>query len=194
MANKKKGTGVKGKTSAKTTTKSPKKEAAADNNKVVKFEKPQKTSVDFEGVITKIKIPVKKEIPIIMYKKSNDRGTKEVTFKDGGRPLDSFIAALQNLCPYFLNVVEITNKSDETTITGVHFSKGGIIISGSIELTEIEASIPVNTPLLKLENENGYEVPQYAKDLIEELKRQAIFYMNGDEKEKQMDIPGIKKG
>lgn len=198
MANKKKETGAKGKKPVKTTTKklaNSEKDAAADN-KVVKFEKKTPTP-EFNGQITHIKIPVKKEIPLIMYKRANDRGTKDITFKSIGRATDAFIAALQSLCPYFLNVVEIQNKADETIITGVTFTKAGIIISGLIELTEngIDASIPVNTPTLKLESESGgYTVPEYAKNLIDELKRQAILYMNGDAKEKQMDLPGIKEG
>lgn len=194
MANKKK-PGVKSKTPAKT-KKQPEKEIDTNNGKVVKFEK--KTPVpDFNGQITYIKIPVKKEIPIIMYKRENDRGTKETKFKSIGRATDDFIKALQNLCPYFLNICEIPNKEDETIITGVSFTKNGIIIMGEIELTEngLDTSIPVNTPNLNLDSEkSGYVIPEYAKNLIDELKRQAILYMNGDAKEVQTEIPGIKEG
>ena len=80
MANKK-GTGVKGK-GAK--TKKEEKPEQNNDNKVVKFEKKNNTP-EFNGQITYIKIPVKKEIPIIMYKRENDRGTKEITFKSIGR-------------------------------------------------------------------------------------------------------------
>lgn len=193
MANKKKETGAK-KTPAKTTDKKPVEKT--NDNKVVKFEK-KTPAPEFNGQITYIKIPVKKEIPIIMYKRESERGTKEITFKSTGRATDEFIAALQSLCPYFLNVVEIPNKADETIITSVTFTKnGGIIISGQIELTEneINASIPVNTPNLKFESDNGYSVPEYAKNLIDELRRHAIQYMNGDAKEVQIDLPGIKEG
>ena len=197
MANKK-GTGVKGKAPAKTKAKKAEKveNTNINNNKVVKFEK-KTPAPDFNGQITYIKIPVKKEIPIIMYKRENDRGTKEITFKSIGRATDNFIAALQNLCPYYLNIVEIPNKEDETIITGVSFTKNGIIIMGQIELTEngLDTSIPVNTPNLNLDSEkSGYVIPEYAKNLIEELKRQAILYMNGDAKEVQTQIPGIKEG
>lgn len=197
MANKK-GTGVKGKAPAKTKAKKAEKveNTNINDNKVVKFEK-KTPAPDFNGQITYIKIPVKKEIPIIMYKRENDRGTKETTFKSIGRATDNFIAALQNLCPYYLNIVEIPNKEDETIITGVSFTKNGIIIMGQIELTEngLDTSIPVNTPNLNLDSEkSGYVIPEYAKNLIEELKRQAILYMNGDAKEVQTQIPGIKEG
>ena len=68
---------------------------------------------------------------------------------------------------------------------------------GQIELTEngIDASIPVNTPNLNLDSEkSGYIVPEYAKNLIDELKQHAIAYMNGDAKEVQTQLPGIKEG
>ena len=195
MANKKKETGAK-KTPAKTTAKKAESAETTNDNKVVKFEK-KTPAPEFNGQITYIKIPVKKEIPIIMYKRESDRGTKEITFKSIGRATDEFIAALQKLCPYYLNVVEIPNKEDETIITGVSFTKNGIIIMGQIELTEngIDASIPVNTPNLNLDSEkSGYIVPEYAKNLIDELKRHAIKYMNGDAKEVQTQLPGIKEG
>ena len=195
MANKK-GTG-RGRKPAKTTAKKPAEtQEPANDNKVVKFEK-KAPAVDFDGKITYIKIPVKKEIPIIMYKKSNDRGTKEITFKSTGRATDNFIAALQNLAPYFLNVVEIPNKADETIITGVSFSETGVVIIGQIELTEndIKSPLNVNTPHVVFESESGgYTVPEYAKNLIDELKRQAVLYMNGEAKEVQTEIPGIKEG
>lgn len=184
MANKKKETGAK--------TKKPVKKS--DDSKIVKFEK-KKPAANFDGNITSIKIPVKKEIPLITYKKTSDRGTKEVTFKDGGCPLDSFIAAMQNLCPYFLNIVEIPNKTDETIITGVSFSKTGIVITGQIELTENDIKTPliVNSPHVNLESDcGGYTVPEYAKELIAELKRQAVLYMEGESAEKQMELDGIK--
>ena len=68
---------------------------------------------------------------------------------------------------------------------------------GQIELTEndIKSPLCVNSPHVVFESEHGgYTVPEYAKNLIDELKRQAILYMNGDAKEKQMDLPGIKEG
>ena len=165
------------------------------DNKVVKFEK-KTPAPDFEGTITYIKIPVKKEIPVIMYKRESDRGTKEVTFKSTGRATDEFIAALQKLCPYYLNVCEIPNKEDETIITGVSFSKNGIVIIGQIELTENDINSPLNvcTPHIPFESDNGYSVPEYAKNLIDDLKRHAIAYMNGDAKEVQTQLPGIKEG
>lgn len=191
MANKK-GTGAKGK-GAK--TKKEEKTEQNNDNKVVKFEKKNNTP-EFNGQITKIKIPVKKEIPVIMYKRESDRGTKEVTFKSTGRATDDFIAALQKLSPYYLNICEIPNKENETIITGISFSNTGIVIIGQIELTENDINSPLNvcTPHIPLESDNGYSVPEYAKNLIEEVKRQAILYINGDAKEKQMDLPGIKEG
>lgn len=195
MANKK-GTG-KGKKPDKTTAKKPAETQEIEtNNKVVKFEK-KTPAPDFDGQITYIKIPVKKEIPIIKYNRKNDRGTKEVTFKSTGRATDKFIATLQNLAPYFLNVVEIPNKADETIITGVSFSETGIVIIGQIELTENDIKSPLNvcTPHVVFENESGgYAVPEYAKNLIDELKRQAVLYMNGEAKEVQTQLPGIKEG
>ena len=57
----------------KNNDKQPEKEIDTNNGKVVKFEK-KTPAPDFNGQITYIKIPVKKEIPIIMYKRENDRG------------------------------------------------------------------------------------------------------------------------
>lgn len=158
-----------------------------EKGKVVKFEK----KVNFDGVLTKIQIPIKDEIPKIVYNKTVSKGTKNITFDGNGRALKEFIEALQNLSDYFLEVVEITGKEDETIITGVSFSDTGIVITGQISLVNngINSPLIVNTPHLVFEAVGGgYEIPEHAKELIKELKKQAVLYMSGEAAEVQTDL------
>ena len=56
-------------------------------------------------------------------------------------------------------------------------------------LPEIPQPLCLNTPHVLIESENGYELPDYAKEQVEELKRQAILYANGESAEKQQTLP-----
>ena len=82
-------------------------------------------------------------------------------------------------------------KVEDVTITTVNFSpKGGVIISGQVELTNgVPQPLCLNTPHIMIKNESGgYELPQYAQEQIEELKKQAIMYAQGEAKAAQQDL------
>lgn len=167
------------------------------NKKVVnmdekKQEKKQKQKVDFNGNISKIRIDKKTDIPEIVFTERRPTGKADVVYKGEAKPLDSFLKALQDLSEVFCEICEMEEKVDDTLITTVNFSpKGGIIISGQIELGNgVPQPLCLNTPHILIENaKGGYELPDYAKEQIEELKRQAILYANGESAEKQQSLP-----
>lgn len=86
--------------------------------------------------------------------------------------------------------MEIQDKEENTLITTVNFSeKGGVIISGQISLEKCPTPWYNNTPHVLIENEQGFEVPEYMRGQLDELRRQAVMYINGEAKEKQTTLP-----
>lgn len=153
--------------------------------------KKQKQKVDFNGTNSKIRIDKKSDLPEIVFTEHRASGNASVIFTGQAKPLDSFLSAMQKLSTVFCEICEMEEKVDDTLITTVNFSqKGGIIISGQIELGNgIPQPLCLNTPHVLIESENGYELPDYAKEQVEELKRQAILYANGESAEKQQTLP-----
>lgn len=154
--------------------------------------KKQKQKVDFNGTISKIRIDKKSDLPEIVFTEHRASGNASVIFTGQAKPLDSFLSAMQKLSTVFCEICEMEEKVDDTLITTVNFSqKGGIIISGQIELGNgVPQPLCLNTPHILIENaKGGYELPDYAKEQIEELKRQAILYANGESAEKQQSLP-----
>lgn len=163
------------------------------NSKVAKFEdkKKEKDANTFEGFISKIKISKKEDIPTIHYKKESEKASKETVVNGKEKPLDEFIAALQSLAAFFLDICEIEGKEDDTIITGVSFSEAGIVITAQIELTQngINAPLCLNSPHVAYESNNGsFEIPAAVKEQLTALKQCAIAYIQGDTKEKQGNI------
>lgn len=160
------------------------------DDKIVKLEKKQtkKAVQDFGGFISKIKF--KKEVPEIKYKSNGRKSSKDTTVKGRERPLDSFLAAMQDLKEYFVEVCEIENKMENTIITGVSFSEKGVVITGQYELLNNKQKIqmPLNTPLIRYEAQKGLKVPQEVEELLEKLKFEAIQYINGEYAEKQISF------
>jgi len=146
---------------------------------------------DFSGFIYKIKIDKKTDIPDIEYTLENDKNGKTITLRGKAEPLDSFLKSMQDLAGIFCEICEI-DKTDETIITTVNFSeKGGVVISGQVELNNgIPQPLCLNTPHVMIEenDKGGYNLPQYAQKQLNELKKQAILYIKGEVKAKQ---PGL---
>ena len=150
----------------------------------------QKFDSNFEGFISKIRIDAKTDIPEIIYSNNSEKSDKEVVLKGRAKPLDSFLQAMQNLAKGFCEILEIQDKEENTLITTVNFSeKGGIIISGQISLEKCPTPWCNNTPHVLIENEQGFEVPEYMRGQLDELRRQAVMYINGEAKEKQTTLP-----
>ena len=157
-----------------------------------KTEKQAKSKLDFNGFISKVRIDKDKDIPEIYYTERNEKNDKTVILKGQAEPLDSFLKSMQDLSEVICEICEMEEKGGETTITTVNFSeKGGIIISGQIQLENgIPQPLCLNTPHILIKNEKGgYELPDYAKEQVEELKRQAVLYMRGEAKQKQTTLP-----
>ena len=153
----------------------------------------QKFDSNFEGFISKIRIDAKTDIPEIIYSNNSEKSDKEVVLKGRAKPLDSFLQAMQNLAKGFCEILEIQDKEENTLITTVNFSeKGGVIISGQISLEKCPTPWCNNTPHVLIENEQGFEVPEYMRGQLDELRRQAVMYINGEAKEKQttLDLTG----
>ena len=150
----------------------------------------QKFDSNFEGFISKIRIDAKTDIPEIIYSNNSEKSDKEVVLKGRAKPLDSFLQAMQNLAKGFCEILEIQDKEENTLITTVNFSeKGGVIISGQISLEKCPTPWCNNTPHVLIENEQGFEVPEYMRGQLDELRRQAVMYINGEAKEKQTTLP-----
>lgn len=150
----------------------------------------QKFDSNFEGFISKIRIDAKTDIPEIIYSNNSEKSDKEVVLKGRAKPLDSFLQAMQNLSKGFCEILEIQDKEENTLITTVNFSeKGGVIISGQISLEKCPTPWCNNTPHVLIENEQGFEVPEYMRGQLDELRRQAVMYINGEAKEKQTTLP-----
>ena len=150
----------------------------------------QKFDSNFEGFISKIRIDAKTDIPEIIYSSNSEKSDKEVVLKGRAKPLDSFLQAMQNLAKGFCEILEIQDKEENTLITTVNFSeKGGVIISGQISLEKCPTPWCNNTPHVLIENEQGFEVPEYRRGQLDELRRQAVMYINGEAKEKQTTLP-----
>lgn len=150
----------------------------------------QKFDSNFEGFISKIRIDAKTDIPEIIYSNNSEKSDKEVVLKGRTKPLDSFLQAMQNLAKGFCEILEIQDKEENTLITTVNFSeKGGVIISGQISLEKCPTPWCNNTPHVLIENEQGFEVPEYMRGQLDELRRQAVMYINGEAKEKQTTLP-----
>lgn len=144
---------------------------------------------EFPGFIYKIQIDKKTDIPNIEYVMNNDKNEKTISLKGKEKPLASFLKAMQDLSEIFCEICEIEDKTDETLVTTVNFSeKGGVIISGQVNLTKngIPQPLCMNTPHVLIEyNEKSYNLPEYAQKQIKELKKQAILYIKGEVAEKQ---------
>ena len=150
----------------------------------------QKFDSNFEGFISKIRIDAKTDITEIIYSNNSEKSDKEVVLKGRAKPLDSFLQAMQNLAKGFCEILEIQDKEENTLITTVNFSeKGGVIISGQISLEKCPTPWCNNTPHVLIENEQGFEVPEYMRGQLDELRRQAVMYINGEAKEKQTTLP-----
>lgn len=159
-----------------------------DANKVVKLKK-KKESLQFDGVISKVKL--KKDIPEIWFKINGERSTKDIKLTAKERPLDEFPATLQNLKNLLCDVCEIKDKFEYTTITGVSFSKKGVVIMGTYKLINngIKCPVPINTPHIFFDsNGSGYEIPENEQEKIEEFKKAVIRYINGETAEKQTTL------
>lgn len=161
------------------------------NIKEKQEEKELKAKTEFNGTFIKIRIDKKTDVPEIIYTLNDEKNDKDIICKGKAEPLDSFLIAMQNLSQIFCEICEMENKVDECVITTVNFSqKGGVIISGQVNLTENDIPQPLclNTPHILLENESGYELPAYAQEQLEELKRQAVLYIKGEAKNKQQTL------
>ena len=151
----------------------------------------KKRKIDANTFIQKIRIDKKTDIPEIYYSERNEKNDKTVILKGAAEPLDSFLQAMQALSTVFCEICEMEEKVEDVTITTVNFSpKGGVIISGQVELTNgVPQPLCLNTPHIMIKNESGgYELPQYAQEQIEELKKQAIMYAQGEAKAVQQDL------
>lgn len=156
----------------------------------IKDAKKAANTADFAATITKIAIS-DKDIPEIHYNLEKTQVTNDTIAKGRAKPLDSFLKAMQALATVFCEICEIGDKADDVLVHTVNWCTKGVIISAKVELTEngIPQPLCINTPLIPLENAHGgYEMPQYAKDQLEELKRQAVLYLQGEAKEKQLDM------
>lgn len=102
---------------------------------------------------------------------------------------------MQDLSEVFCEICELDDKKDDVLITTVNFSeKGGVIISGQVPLNNgVPQPLCINTPHIMIESEKGYSLPDYAVKQLDELKRQAMLYAQGESKEKQMDL-GLEVG
>lgn len=168
-----------------------KKENKDKDENVVKF----KAKPNFDGNITKIKIPAKSDIPEIYYKKEDEKSSKITIVKGKEKPLDEFIVALQELDEFFLNICELEDKQDETTITVVSFSDTGVVITAQIELTqnEIKSSLNINSPHVVFENKGGgFEIPGNIKKKLDELKNHAIDYIQGKTTQTKLPLDKAK--
>lgn len=161
------------------------------NIKDVKDSKNLEGCKDLTDAITKISMS-DKDIPEIYYNIESARTTNELVVKGRKeRATDDFLRAMQALAAVFCEICEIGDKVDDTLVHTVNFCKNGVIISAKVELTEngIVQPLCINTPAIPLENDKGgYEMPQYAKDQLNELKKQAVLYSQGNVKEKQLNI------
>ena len=164
------------------------------SDKVVQMEKKQTLKdLNFNGIITKIKISAKNDVPEINYKLATDVLGAEIVVEGKGRASDDFLKAMQTLNGIFCDICEIDEKADDVTITVVNFKKNGVVISGQVELTQNNIPVPlfINTPFVVMKNDKGgYELPAYAQKQLDELQRQAVLYMRGEEKETQLDLFG----
>lgn len=166
---------------AKTKTKSSK-------GKVVQFK--QKFQSNFEGFISKIRIDAKTNIPDIDYSSNTVNADNTINSKGRGKPLDSFLKSMQDLAKGFCEICEFPEeKIEDTLITTVNFSeKGGVVISGQVQLEKCPAPLCLNTPHIMIENETGFEVPDYMKEQLDILRDEAVKYIRGEWAEKQQEI------
>ena len=170
------------------------KEKAKTDTKVVKMsDKQTLKDLNFNGEITKIKISPKDDMPEVFYTLATDVLGAEIKVEGKGKASKEFLIAMQSLNDIFCNICELEEKADDITITVVNFKKNGVVISGQMELTQNDIPVPlfINTPFVLLKNEKGgYELPAYAVKQLEELKKQAVLWMRGETKEKQLDLFG----
>lgn len=156
--------------------------------KVVQFK--QKFESNFEGFIKKIRIDAKTNIPDIDFNSNTSNADNTTLSKGRGKPLDSFLKAMQDLAQGFCEICEFSDdKVDETLITTVNFSeKGGVIISGQVQLENCPSPLCLNTPHVMIDNEQGFEVPQYMKEQLDILRNEAVKYIRGEWAEKQQEL------
>lgn len=149
----------------------------------------------FTGFISKIRIDAKTDIPDIDFIEHKANGKSKVVFEGAAKALDSFLKSMQDLSEVFCEICELDDKKDDVLITTVNFSeKGGVIISGQVPLNNgVPQPLCINTPHIMIESEKGYSLPDYAVKQLDELKRQAMLYAQGESKKKQMDL-GLEVG
>ena len=161
------------------------------NIKDVKEAKTLDECRDLADAITKISMS-DKDIPEIYYNVETSRSVNEISVKGKKeRATDDFLRAMQALATVFCEICEIGDKVDETLIHTVNFCKNGVILSAKVELIEngIPQPLCINTPAIPLESKTGgYEMPQYAKDQLNELKKQAVLYSQGNVRDKQLNF------
>ena len=96
---------------------------------------------------------------------------------------------MQDLAKGFCEILEIQDKEEDVLITTVNFSeKGGVIISGQISLGKCPTPWCTNTPHVMIENEQGFEVPDYMKKELDVLRNEAVKYIRGEWAEKQGEL------
>lgn len=160
------------------------------NIKDAKKDKVFEECKDLADAITKIAMS-DKDVPEITYNIETSRTTNALTVSGRKeRATDDFLRAMQALATVFCEICEIGDKVDDTLVHTVNFCKNGVIMSAKIELTEngIPQRLCVNTPPIPLESQSGYQMPEYAKQQLNELKKQAVLYSQGSVKEKQLNI------
>ena len=84
-----------------------------------------KMKPDFDGVISKIRIDAKTDLPEICYNERNEKNDKLVILKGQAKPLDEFLKAMQTLATVFCEICEMQDKAEDVLITTVNFTERG---------------------------------------------------------------------
>lgn len=158
-------------------------------SKVVKME-PRRDFSAIQENITKVKLS-NKGIPEIHYTVQVENCIKTIKAGNGSVPKDSFFSAMNALKPFFCKICEIENKLDDTKIIEVSLDETGLVVTALIELTQNGIGSPVcwNSPHVFYKNKTGgFEVPKDVLKFLDEIKLQAIEYMDGDTKYKQTNM------
>lgn len=148
----------------------------------------EKTQESFSGTITKIKI--KKDIPEISYKFEGQSSKKEMKIKGIEKPEDEFLAALQSLKDFFVDITEIEEHRDDVKITCVSFSKTGVVLTGQYELKKngLNVPLPINSPHVVFKSNSGYEIPEDVKEQFKELSACVIRYIERETTDRQQKL------
>lgn len=149
----------------------------------------QKVQESFNGTITKIKI--KKDIPEISYKFEGQSSKKEMKIKGIEKPEDEFLAAMQSLKDFFVEITELEEHREDITIFCVSFSKNGVVVSGQYELkkNDLNVPLPINSPHIPFKSNGGYEVPEDVKEQFKELSACVVRYIERETTDRQTKLP-----